>query len=69
MKELALTRIFTDEDFARIETQNLKKQVTNTKSRKRQATEGFERTDLVKREVGQHRNDLQKASHRQGGTY
>jgi protein SDA1 len=48
MKELALTRIFTDEDFARIETQNLKKQVTNTKSRKRQATEGFERTDLVK---------------------
>ncbi|CRL01321.1 CLUMA_CG014210, isoform A, partial [Clunio marinus] len=48
-KELALTKIFTDADFKRIEAENLKRKVTN--SRKRKATETAttpEKSDFVR---------------------
>lgn len=50
-KQLALTRIFTDEDFARIEGEKAKKTVTNAKTKKRKHTdpsEDKERTEFVK---------------------
>lgn len=46
VKELALTKIFTDEDFSRIEGEMLRKKVTN--SRKRKAEEPPEKSEFVK---------------------
>lgn len=43
-REIAMTKIFTDEDFKRIDTQNLKKQVTNARKRPLEA----DKTDFVK---------------------
>jgi protein SDA1 len=46
VKEIALTKIFTDEDFSRIEGEMLRKKVTN--ARKRKAEEPIEKSEFVK---------------------
>lgn len=45
-KEIALTRIFTDEDFARIETELVKKKVTSARKRPLEKTEFVKLDDI-----------------------
>ena len=47
-KELALTKIFTDDDFKRIEGELIKKKVTNSRKRKTEPAPAPEKSEFVK---------------------